>query len=59
MKDEHMTFPNRNVTELSNQENLHMILYIYIPTQTFIHDCWKNHSFEQMDLCWQSNVSAF
>ena len=27
MKDEHMTFPNRNVTELSNQENLHMILY--------------------------------
>ena len=20
---------------------------------------WKNHSFDQMDLCWQSNVSAF
>ena len=26
---------------------------------TSIHDCWKNHSFDQMDLCWQSNVSAF
>ena len=23
------------------------------------HDYWKNHSFEKMDLCWQSNVSAF
>ena len=24
-----------------------------------IHDFWKNHSFNYMDLCWQSNVSAF
>ena len=24
-----------------------------------IHDYWKNHSFDQTDLCWQSNVSAF
>ena len=23
------------------------------------HDHWKNHSFDYMDLCWQSNVSAF
>ena len=22
-------------------------------------DYWKNHRFDQMDLCWQSNVSAF
>ena len=22
------------------------------------HDSWKNHSFNSMDLCWQSNVSA-
>ena len=28
-------------------------------TLTFIHDYWKNHSFDQMDLCWQSNDSAF
>ena len=28
-------------------------------TLTFIHDYWKNHSFDSMDLCWQSNVSAF
>ena len=24
-----------------------------------IHDYWKNHSFDEMDLCRQSNVSAF
>ena len=29
------------------------------PTVTSIHDYWKNHSFDKMDLCWQSNVSAF
>ena len=23
------------------------------------HDHWKNHSLDQTDLCWQSNVSAF
>ena len=23
------------------------------------HDHWKNHSLDEMDLCWQSNVSAF
>ena len=29
------------------------------PTLTFVHDYWKNHSFDYMDLCWQSDVSAF
>ena len=24
-----------------------------------IHDYWKNHSVDYMDLCWKSNVSAF
>ena len=26
---------------------------------TSINDYWKNHSFGYMDLCWQSDVSAF
>ena len=26
---------------------------------TFIHDYWKNHSFDYMDLCQQTDVSAF
>ena len=26
---------------------------------TSVHDNWKNHSFDYMALCWQSEVSAF
>ena len=32
---------------------------LYGPVLTSIHDCWKNHSFDSMDFCWQSDVSAF
>ena len=31
----------------------------YGPTLTSIQDYWENQSFDQMDLCWQSNVAAF
>ena len=33
--------------------------FLYSPTLTSIHDYRKNHSFDQTDLCWPSNVSAF
>ena len=33
--------------------------FLYGPTLTSIHDYWKSHSFDLMNLCWQSNVSAF
>ena len=33
--------------------------FLHSPTLTSIHDHWKNHSLDQTDLCWQSNVSAF
>ena len=33
--------------------------FLYSPTLTSIHDHWKNHSLDQTDLCWQTNVSAF
>ena len=32
---------------------------LYGPTLTSIYDYWKNHSFDYMDLCQQSDVSAF
>ena len=35
--------------QLSSQSNSH--IHTWPP--------WKNHSLDQMDLCWQSNVSAF
>ena len=31
---------------------------LYGPTLTSIHDYWKNHIFDYMDLCQQSNVST-
>ena len=36
-----------------------VLSFLYSPTLTSIHDYWKNHSFDEMDLCLQSNVSAF
>ena len=32
---------------------------LYGPSVTSIHDYWKNHSFDYVDLCWQSDVFAF
>ena len=32
---------------------------LYGPTLTPIHDYWKNHSLDWMDLCQKSDVSAF
>ena len=39
--------------------NSSVLSFLYSPTLTSIHDYWKNHSVDEMDLCWQSNVSAF
>ena len=39
--------------------NSSVLSFLYGATLTSIHDYWKNHTFDKMDLCWQSNVSAF
>ena len=39
--------------------NFSVLSFPHSPTLTSIHDHWKNHSLDQTDLCWQSNVSAF
>ena len=39
--------------------NSSVLSFLYSPTLTSTHDYWKNHRLEEMDLCWQSNVSAF
>ena len=36
-----------------------VLSFLCSPAFTSTHDYWKNHSFDSMDLCWQSNVSAF
>ena len=33
--------------------------FLHSPILTSTHDHWKNHSLDQTDICWQSNVSAF
>ena len=47
---QHQQFKSINSSALS---------FLYSPTLTSIHDHWKNHSLDQTDLCWQSNVSPF
>ena len=39
--------------------NFSALSLLYGPTLTSIHDYWKNHSFDYMDLCWQNDVFAF
>ena len=39
--------------------NSSALSFLYTPTLTSIHDYWKNHNLDQMDLCWWSYVSAF
>ena len=36
-----------------------VLSFLYGPTLTSTHDYWKNYSFDDMDLCWQSDISAF
>ena len=36
-----------------------VLSFVYSRTLTTIHDYWTNHGFDKIDLCWQSNVSAF
>ena len=38
--------------------NSSALSFLHSPTLASIHDHWKNHSLDQMDLCWQSNVPA-
>ena len=47
-------FSNSTVQNISSSA----LSLLYSPTLTSTHDHWKTHSFDQMDLCWQSNVSA-
>jgi len=39
--------------------NSSALSFLYSPTLTSIYDYWKNHSFDWMDLCWQSNIFTF
>ena len=42
-------------TQFESIDSLALSL-LYGPTLTSVHDYWKKHSFDYMDLCWQSDV---
>ena len=46
-----------SITIKSINSSVHSLLYC--PTLTSIQDSWKNHSFDYMDLCQQSDISVF
>ena len=55
----HWTLQESSPTPQFKSINSLVLSFLYSQTLTSIHDYWKKHSFDQMDLCWQSNVSAF
>ena len=50
-------FSNNTVQKHQFFGTLHS--FLHSPTLTSLHDHRKSHSLDYMDLCWQSNVSAF
>ena len=54
-RDSQESFP---VPQFENINFLALSL-LYGPALTSVNDYWKNHSFDYIDLCWQSDVSAF
>ena len=53
-----------SLTSLLSQESSPALQFksvslLYGPTLTSVHDYWKSHSFDYMDIYWQSDVSAF
>ena len=48
-----------NLDDIFKSINSSVLSLLHSPALTSIHEHWKNHSLDQTDLCWQSNVSAF
>ena len=54
-KDSQESFPTPAFESIDSSA----LSLLYGPTFTSVHDYWKNHSFDNTDLCRQSDVSAF
>ena len=46
-------------TPLFKSINSSALSFLYSPTLISMHDYWKNHSFDKMEMCNQCDVSAF
>ena len=54
-RDSHESSPTPQFKSINSSA----LSFLYGPTLTSSHDYWKNHSFDYMDHCWKSDVSAF
>ena len=50
---------SRVFTNHSSKASILWCSAFFLDQLTSIHDYWKNHSLDHLDLCWQSSVSAF
>ena len=55
----HGTLQSLLTAPRSKSVNSSALILLYGPTLTSVNDWWKNHSFDYMDLCRESDVSAF
>ena len=55
----HGTLRESSQTPQFKSINSLALSFLYSPSLTTTHDYWKNHSFDYMDLCLQSDISAF
>ena len=55
VQDSQESFPAPQFKSISSS----VLSLFYGPTLISVLDYWKKHSFDYMDLCWQSDVSAF
>ena len=53
------TLKNLLGTTIQKHEFFSILPFMHGPTRICMHDCWKNHSFDCMDLCQQSDVLLF
>ena len=54
-RDSQESSPTRQFESISYS----ILSFLHHPTLKSIRDYWKNHSFDSVDLCWQSNVFTF
>jgi len=48
-----------NLDNMFKSINCLALSLLHGPTLTSVHDYWKNHNFNYVDFCWQSDVSPF
>ena len=54
-----ISLPSQGLSRVFSSTTFPVLSFVYSPNLTSIHNYWQNHSFDSVDACWQSDVSAF